>query len=449
MKIELYHLYKHFHFSSFAYPVVLDVLKVWAESIGWQAQVLICGEDKVDLSTDADVVGISVYTHTAPMAYRLSDELRRTGKVVILGGPHFRGPATCEEGSSHCDVLVASTNEEQWKGLLSKIDRGAILPAHQKTLYIVDEARSFRYPDHFYESLNGLKWYQVPSVPTSIGCPYDCSFCSPYMQGDYILRDIGTIYREVAHTKGKIVFLCDATFGLNRRFTIDLMRALAPLGKSIAVETTLSRLGDREVLSYMALGGIKWIIVGIETPSMKMKKHGATDSEESLRRIVDYVHGCGMFIQGNLICGLDCDGPESFEQMHQLCHSSDLDSIMVDILTPYPNTELYDRLKIQGRIIDTNWEHYDYHHVVYRPLRMTTGQLIDGYLQLYRSLTNTGHILRDVLRICRDNGINRASAVVAANRFYYKQDAIRKGRILRSGKRQSQREADLSGTNQG
>jgi len=435
MKIELYYLYKHFHFTSFAYPVVLDVLKVWAESIGWEARVLICKGDKVNLSSDADVVGISVYTQTAPMAYRLSEKLRKKGKIVILGGPHFRGPTTYKEASSHCDVIVTSTNQEQWKNLLYKIAEGKILPTHQKTLYIVDEEKSFRYPDYFYESFKSLKWYQVPSVPTSIGCPYNCSFCSPYLQGDYILRDINIIHNEVAHTKGKIMFLSDATFGLNRKFTIDLMKALAPLEKSIGVETTLSRLRDKEVLNFMALGGIKWIIVGIETPSIKMKKHGATDLEKSLKRIVDYVHECGMFIQGNLICGLDCDGLESFGHMYQLYHNSNLDSVMVDILTPYPNTRLYDQLKRQGRIIDTNWEHYDYHHVVYRPLRMTIDQLIDGYLQLYRNLTNSRSILYDVLKIYRNNGINRASAVVVANKFYYKQDAIRKEKALRKTKR--------------
>ena len=436
MKIDLYHLYKHFDFTSFAYPVVLDVLKVWGESIGWEARVTICKGDKVNLSSDADVIGISVYTQTAPTAYRLGDKLRKKGKIVILGGPHFRGPATYKEASSHCDVIVNSISEEQWKNLLSKIVEGKILPGRQKTIYIADEEKRFRYPDYFYESFKSLKWYQVPSVPTSIGCPYDCSFCSPYLQGEYIRRGIKVIYNEVAHTKRKIIWLCDATFGLNRIFTIDLMKALAPLEKNFGAETTLSRLGDKEVLDFMALGGIKWIIVGIETLSFKMKKHGTSDLEESLKRIIDHIHERGMFIQGNFICGLDCDGPESFDHMYQLGRNLNLDSIMVGILTPYPNTKLYDQLQRQGRIFDTNWEHYDCHHVVYRPHRMTIDQLIDGYLQLYRRLSNSSSILYDVLKIYRKNGINRASAVVAANKLYFKQDAMRKEKTLRKSQKE-------------
>jgi hypothetical protein len=54
-------------------------------------------------------------------------------------------------------------------------------------------------------------------VPTSTGCPYDCDFCAAFMQGKYLLRDIQTVYNEVAHATPPMVIICDATFGLNKR----------------------------------------------------------------------------------------------------------------------------------------------------------------------------------------------------------------------------------------
>jgi radical SAM superfamily enzyme YgiQ (UPF0313 family) len=111
---------------------------------------------------------------------------------------------------------------------------------------------------------------------------------------------------------------------------------------------------------------------------------------------------------------------------------------MLDILTPYPNTKLYENLERQGRIIDRNWEHYDYRHVVYRPHRMTADQLIDGYLQLYRMTFKTRFILNDVLRICRENGLNRASAIVIANKLYFKVDALKKEKVFRKNQTQMQ-----------
>jgi radical SAM superfamily enzyme YgiQ (UPF0313 family) len=252
------------------------------------------------------------------------------------------------------------------------------------------------------------------------------------------LRDIKTIYNEALHIAGRIIFLCDATFGLSKKFTIELMHVLAPLKMNICVETTLARLNDREIVDALALGGVKWVIVGIESPSLKLKKHGSREIKETSRRIIDYLHHRGIFIQGNFICGLDSDGPESFDLIHKLYRKLNLDGIMLDILTPYPNTELYENLESQGRIIDRNWEHYDYRHVVYRPRRMTADQLIDGYLQLCRMTFKTRFVLNDMLRIFRDKGFNKASAVVVANKLYFKVDALKKEKVFRKNQTQMQ-----------
>ncbi len=434
MKIDIYHLYRHFEHSNFAYPIVLDVLKVWAESVGWDVRASVCKEAEVDLSTDAEVVAFSVYTQTARAAYRLSEKLRRQGKVVVLGGPHFRGP-NCREAFPHCDVVVNSVCEEQWTGLLRGITRGKISPNRPQALYVEDKEHNFRYPDNFYESFKSRKWYQVPSVPTSIGCPYNCDFCNAYQQGKYILRDIRTIYNEIAHANGRFVFICDATFGLNKDHTIRLMKAIAPLNKRLLVETTLLRLKDEEVLNAMGEGGVKGISVGIETLSLKLNKHGTINSHENLKRIIDNVHARGMLVQGNFICGLDCDGPESFDRIYQYYEKSDLDLALIDLLTPYPNTRYYYQLQNEGRIIDTDWEHYDYRHVVFRPRRMTVDELIDGFIQLCSGITKVGFICKKARQIYTNNGITRHASEMVVYNLFNKLDAARKKKVLRHNQR--------------
>ena len=138
MKIDLYHLYRNFHFSSFAYPIILNVLKSWAESVGCSVRISVCKESRVNLISDCDVVGFSVYTQTAPAVFRVSDELRNRGKIVILGGPHFRGSATTKEAALHCDVIVNSICEVQWKDLLNGIREGKIPGSRRKKIYIYD-----------------------------------------------------------------------------------------------------------------------------------------------------------------------------------------------------------------------------------------------------------------------------------------------------------------------
>jgi radical SAM superfamily enzyme YgiQ (UPF0313 family) len=430
MKIDLNYIYRRLQLVNLGYPIVLDVLKVWAESEGWQVRVSVCKEDQVDLTTDADVVGFSVYTQTAPAVYRLSDQLRRQGKVVIFGGPHFRGPNTYAEAAPHCDVVVSSICQAQWQSLLGDIAREKIAAGRQRPLYLVDLNNKFRYPDEFYETFANQKWYQIPSVPTSIGCPFDCNFCSPYLPGKYILRDIQTIYKEVASIKRKMIFICDASFGLNKQFTIDLMNVLAPLKKKICIESTLARLNDMELLDALAMGGVKWIVTGIESPSIKLQKHGTANVNKILRPVVDYAHKHGMVVQGNLICGLDSDGPESFDRVFEFITNSGLDSTMLGILTPYPNTELYRRFQKEGRILDDNWEHYDYHHVVYQPLRMSIDQLVNGYTQLYNEISKPRWILKEAFHVVRNSGIQIQSMAVTAYNIYNKFVGKKEGKAL-------------------
>jgi radical SAM superfamily enzyme YgiQ (UPF0313 family) len=148
------------------------------------------------------------------------------------------------------------------------------------------------------------------------------------MGGEYLLREIQTIYNEVARIKGKTIFLCDATFGLNKKFTVELMKAIAPLGKKVVLETSLARLQDREVVTALALGGVIWIMVGVETLTSRLTKHGVADLDNGLRDVIDCAHDYGMIIQGNFICGLDSDGPESFDRIHECYEKSKLDTVI-------------------------------------------------------------------------------------------------------------------------
>jgi radical SAM superfamily enzyme YgiQ (UPF0313 family) len=436
VKIDLYHLYRGIHFSKVTYPIALDVLKVWAESAGWEARVFICKEANVDLATDAEVVGISVYSQTAPAAYRVSEQLRARGKVVVLGGPHFRGPSTRAEAAYYCDAIVSSICEEQMCALLDDIATGRLQRNRPAPRQIADRDNRFRYPENFYQSLHGRRWYQIPTIPTSVGCPYDCSFCAAYMQGKYLLRNIDTIYKEVEYAPGRMALLCDATFGLKKQFTLDLMERLAPLGKKIGIETTLARLKDREVLEALAKGGVKWLVVGIETLAGKFRKHGTSDLEKSLREVLARCHDLGMAMQGNFICGLDTDGPESFEEIFEFSQRTGLDGLMMGILTPYPDTALFRQLEGEGRIFDRNWENYDCHHVVYHPRKMTIDELVEGYIALYRAVRADRSVLREIFEGVRNHGIGVETGVRVANNVYQKFDSVKKARLLRENQRE-------------
>lgn len=435
MKLDIYHPYKQFDYANAGYPLMIDTLKLWAESAGWKVRVFVCKEKGVDLNTDADVIGFSVYTQTAPMVYRLTAKLREKGKIVALGGPHFRGP-NYVEGLEHCDILAVSIYKEQWLSLLREIEDGKIRPnTHTPARVITDTEHRFRYPENFYESFKHLRLHHLATVPTSLGCPYDCSFCNPFMQGKYILRDIDTIYNEFARTpRLKPLFLADAVSGLNKRHTLELMKAVAPLKRDILMESTLNGLQDLEMLDALAEGGVKWLTVGLESFNSKLDKLGTGRLEDNINRLIDNAHERGIMVEGNFIVGLDSDGPEVFDNIYEFQTSSSLDIIIIDLLTPYPNTRLFYDMQRAGRIIDTNWEHYDYHHLVYRPKQMTEIQLIDGFNKLYRALYTPKMVFKNVKSAFDLGGFGNQPLGTLVYNIYSMCDSKRKEKALNRNK---------------
>ncbi len=54
----------------------------------------------------------------------------------------------------------------------------------------------------------------------------------------------------------------------------------------------------------------------------------------------------------------------------------DVEALQATRLTPFPGTPLFAELDGQGRILDQDWAHYDFDHVVFEPLHMS-GETLD------------------------------------------------------------------------
>jgi hypothetical protein len=64
------------------------------------------------------------------------------------------------------------------------------------------------------------------------------------------------------------------------------------------------------------------------------------------------------------------------------------------IVTPFPNTGLYNRLAREGRILTRDWELYDGQHVVFQPKRMSVRELQDGTEAAWKHAYSLGSIAR-------------------------------------------------------
>jgi radical SAM superfamily enzyme YgiQ (UPF0313 family) len=154
---------------------------------------------------------------------------------------------------------------------------------------------------------------------------------------------------------------------------------------------------DDEFLELAARSGCKALFVGLESVNQTSlnaadKKHNQVSG---YRRLIERMHQYGIALQAGVIFGFENDDVDIFARTVDALGDIGLDNATISLLVPYPGTPAYDKLQREGRIIDTNWRHYNGKtHVVHRPARMTPDQLLAGYEWAKTQFYSPSHIVK-------------------------------------------------------
>jgi radical SAM superfamily enzyme YgiQ (UPF0313 family) len=152
--------------------------------------------------TEADLVGITTFTATAPRAYEIARLYRSKGVPVALGGIHA---SMCpEEASQFADCLVTGEAETAWPRVMADFAAGSL-----KTNYSGAWGELAGQPFPRRDLFNS--GYMFASVQTSRGCPMDCNFCSvtAFNGRRYRRRPAGEVLDELCGVAQKMVFFID------------------------------------------------------------------------------------------------------------------------------------------------------------------------------------------------------------------------------------------------
>jgi radical SAM superfamily enzyme YgiQ (UPF0313 family) len=242
-------------------------------------------------------------------------------------------------------------------------------------------------------------WATRGAIIATRGCPHRCDYCTipvMYPQATHMrLRPVDEVAAEVAAIPDKGVVFWDDNIGANARYAKDLFRALMPLGKWWTSQTTMASIRDDEFLELAAASGCKALFVGLESVSQgslnaAFKRH---NNVAGYRQLLNRCHAHGIAIQAGIIFGFAVDSPDIFKQTVDVFGEIGLDNATISLLVPYPGTPAFARLQREGRILDTNWRHYNGKtHVVFRPHHMTPDQLLAGYEWAKTQFYSPSHI---------------------------------------------------------
>jgi radical SAM superfamily enzyme YgiQ (UPF0313 family) len=358
-------------------------------------EVTLEDEHVMPLSLDdrPDLVVMSVYITSARRAYELADLYRSRGTHVAIGGLH--PSSRPDEAAEHADSVFVGPGEDTWPQFLADFRAGT--PARR----YVSKQRTLEAAPPIRRDLFDRGRYLCPnSIVVSRGCPHHCDFCykDAFYKGgiSFYTERVDRALAEIDAMPGRHVYFLDDHLLGNPRFAAALFEGMRGMGRVFQGASTVDAILRSDLIDAAATAGMRSVFVGLETLNPEnLRRHAkrqnlARDYDAVVRR----VHDLGIMVNASFVFGLDDDHPDVFDQTVDWAVSRSIETATFHIMTPYPGTALHDRVAAEGRITDTNWDHYDTRHVVYRPLRMTPDELRSGYRRAYRNFYAWTSIVR-------------------------------------------------------
>ena len=110
---------------------------------------------------------------------------------------------------------------------------------------------------------------------------------------------------------------------------------------------------------------------------------------------IDKIQSNGITVNGCFIVGLDGDTPGIFSDIRSFIDKSRLLEAQVTVLTPYPGSPVYKRLKSEGRLLqDKFWDRCTMFDINFNPRNMSREELENGLLWIFREIYSEEEYLK-------------------------------------------------------
>jgi radical SAM superfamily enzyme YgiQ (UPF0313 family) len=369
---------------------------------------------------DADVRWADCVLLSAMIVHResVTEIVRRCaalGRRVVAGGPLF---TTGHDQFPEIPHFVLGEAEEVMPQLVADLEAGTLKPIYRAPRF--PDIRQTPVPRY---DLIDVRDYVTMAAQFSRGCPYDCEFCDIIVMNGRVPRT-KTPEQFVAELEAlrllgwkDMVFVVDDNFIGNRARTKDLLRAMvawrahARPAMGFLTEASVNLADDTELRALMYEAGFRKVFVGIETPSdasldecRKLQNRG-----RDLVEAVKTIQRSGLEVMGGFIVGFDGDTRDVFKQQFEFIQRSGVVTAMVGLLTALPQTQLYQRLKREGRLLAESTGNNTMAALNFRPV-LNREFLERGYRDLMRRLYDPGNYysrIRVFLRTHRAAGGER------------------------------------------
>jgi len=280
-----------------------------------------------------DIVGTTAISSEFVYAIEILATAKKVNPeiITIIGGLHV---TLCTEDCNHpaIDIAVRGHAGHHIKDIVSAIEKNLPVPDTEGIFVRTKEGlkagsgkakawnaadENFLMPDR--SLLNRWKsTYIVGNAPspttyvfTSLGCPYNCSFCSIWREhcGTYLQRNVESVISELKSLDYDIVRFADANTIVNTDFIYSLFNRIEEEG--IKKEYIMDIRADTavkypELIEKLAKNGLKVVICGFESyKDSELKKYNKNSPADNIDKAINIFHNNEIKLRGNYV--IPCD----------------------------------------------------------------------------------------------------------------------------------------------
>lgn len=374
-------------------------------------------------------VTIDVY-HAAKVAEMIKEKAPQI--ITIIGGVHVTAvPRETMARFPQFDIGVIGEGEQTLVELLKSLENKVDLRSVDGIIFRQNGNLIMTVPRAFNKDLDSLpmpawdllpnlpKYYSIPlyssdrspssSIMTTRGCGMQCTFCFQGAFGrvirmhsaDYILRMIKYLY----HTYGiRNIRILDDNFLLKRDRIYEFCQKLIAEKLDLTF-SCLSRVDtiNEELLKLLKRAGCWQMIYGVESGSQEILdtvKKGVR--LEQIEKAIRLTKKARIRSLGYFMIGFPKETKESIEKTIAFAKRLPLDDFKMNILTPFPGSELYTTAYQYG-YFNNDWQAMNmYTEPCFIPYGLTKEELVSLRKKAFREFYLRPRIFFSYIRLIRN-----------------------------------------------
>ena len=325
------------------------------------------------------VFSVSVTPDFVDNAKKMIAHAKKLGSKVIIGGPYATiEPEKIFSDISGIDYIITGDMWDYYQALKSVLEdenssdnildlKGIYYKKGKEILFTGEpshdeDINTLPFPDYgLLPTARDYFEFGTVTMMTSLGCPYNCSFCQPVLNrlfGKKIrFRSPSNVVEEIKTLRNNYdineFYFIDDTFPLDLSWLEEFVSLLQEnkLQDLRFIINTRANLVMEKAASLFKKMNCSLINIGVESGSDKILKN--LNKKITRKQIIEAFDNCkkyGLKTNANFVMGNPGETKKTLKETEKLIEQIKPEFLYMSFLTPYPGTRLYEEAEKAGTL---------------------------------------------------------------------------------------------------